>query len=415
MKKIFLIIVTTIMTTTAWAQSQLQTVKGTTKDGKRINVQYYKGTAQDRIESVEYQLVNELQVENKNKQNTINDLQYQLNKANKNIDNLKEQLKKSGNSEQISTLNNQLNEKQGEIDQLNEQIEQLNKQLGSLQNENARLRRQVDSLNDINLQLKQKKNRVAMSPVIGVEGSMGSVFLSKLSNPWEKVLSWDKQVAVYYGSGRLSEGFPISIEAGLGFRSLPMKASFDHYQASDIIQDHDGDDYRPIFDNCSETLTLNCLEVPVRLCIGQPDNNKVSVYTKLGVTPSFVLFANMANGSYTRKGYYEQWNVTFEEIDELDFFNNWGEGKSNMIATRKFNLWGNAAFGAYVPLSSSILFNVGAKLDYPIMKIGTFTCDEGSNISGTNNKSLLLPAGLESYNGRMLIPSLQAGVVYTVR
>ena len=365
---------------------------------------------------MKYQLVDELQAENTSKQTTINDLQYQLNRANKNIDNLKEQLKKSGNSEQISTLNNQLTEKQEEIDQLNEQIEQLNKQLGNLQNENRRLQKQVDSLNDINLQLKQKKNRVAMSPVIGVEGSMGSVFLSKsnLSNPWEKVLSWDKQVAVYYGSGRLSEGFPISIEAGLGFRSLPMKASFDHYQASDIIQDHDGDDYRPIFDNCSETLTLNCLEVPVRLCFGQPDNNKVSIYTKLGVTPSFVLFANMANGSYTRKGYYPDWNVTFEEIDELDFFNNWGEGKSNMIATRKFNLWGNAAFGAYVPLSSSILFNVGAKLDYPIMKRGTFTSEEEGDVSGAD-KSLLLPPGLESYNGKMLIPSLQAGVVYTVR
>ena len=100
MKKLVLIIAATIMTTAAWAQSQLQTVKGKTKDGKSINVQYYKGTAQDFIESVKYQLVDELKADNKSKQNSINDLQSQLNKANKRIDNLNDQLKKAGNAGQ---------------------------------------------------------------------------------------------------------------------------------------------------------------------------------------------------------------------------------------------------------------------------------------------------------------------------
>lgn len=412
MKKIFLIIATTIMATTAWAQSQLQTVKGTTKEGKRINVQYYKGTAQDRIESVKYQLVDELQAENKNKQNSINDLQYQLNKANKNIDNLKEQLKNSGDSDQISTLNNQLNEKQGEIDQLNEQINNLNTQLAEEKAENDRLRAQLDSIMEVNRQLSQNKNRSSKSPVIGVEASMGSVFLSKssLSDPWEKALSWNKQASIYFGTGRLADGLPLSIEAGVGFRSLPMKAKITHYQATQEIHDCDNDMYQLIIDNCSETLTVNCLEVPVRFCIGQPDKNKVSVYGKIGVTPSFVLSGRLINGAYTRQGYYPDWNVTFENIDELDYFTNEGENLQKVKPTKRFNLWGNAAFGAYVPLSSSILFNVGAKLDYPILKTGTFEYEQGSN-----NKSQLLPAGLANYNGRMLIPSLQAGVVYTVR
>lgn len=414
MKKIIFIIVTTLMATTAWAQSQqLQTVKGKTKDGKSINVQYYKGVAQDYIESVKYQLVDELKADNKNKQNSINDLQYQLNKANKRIEELNSQQKKSGSSDQINQLQDQLSQKQNEIDQLNEQINELNRRLGNLQNENGRLQRQVDSLDRINSELRQKKNRLAMSPVIGVEASMGSVFLSKtnLHNPWEKALSWNKQAAIYFGSGRLSESFPISIEAGVGFRSLPISAKFDYYKASNSYQDCDGDLYQPIFENCSEKLTVNCLEVPVRFCLGQPDNSKVSVYTKLGVTPSFILSSNMANGAYTRHGYYSNWNVTFEDIEELDYFNNGGENKQEIVPARKFNLWGNAAFGAYVPLNSSISFNVGAKVDYPILKTSSFDIQT----TASDKSNFLLPEGLEKYEGRMFIPSLQAGVVYTVR
>ena len=425
MKKIFLIIAATIVATTVWGQSgQLITVKGKTKDGKSINVQYYKGTAQDYIESVKYQLVDELKAENKTKQNSINDLQYQLNKANKTIDNLNEQLKNLGDSDPCAEIAEQLNQKQKELDQLNEQNNALNAQLREMQIENDRLRAQLDSIKEVNRLLSQNKNRRSKSPVIGVEANMGSVFLSKssLSNPWEKVLSWNKQVAVYYGTSRLSENFPISIEAGVGFRSLPMKAKIDYLELSDDFQpDCDNDTHRPdyVFDNFFEKLTMNCLEVPVRLCIGQPSKDKVSVYAKLGVSPSFILSSKLANGVYTKKGYYlgpdSKWHVTFDEIKELGFFNNGGEESQKVTPTKKFSLWGNAAFGAYVPLSSSILFNVGAKLDYPIMKTSTFTFEEGSDTSGTDNKYLLLPTGLENYNGRMLIPSLQAGVVYTVK
>lgn len=412
MKKIFLIISATFMAATTWAQTQqLITVKGKTKDGKSINVQYYKGTAQDYIESVKYQLVDELKAENKNKQNSINDLQYQLNKANKRIDNLSEQLKKSGNSDQVSALNSQLDEKQNEIDQLNEQIRNLNAQLNKKKAENDKLQAQLDSVKAVNLRLSQNRNRPSGSQIIGIDGSLGGVILSqnRLNNPWEKALSWNKQVTIYYGTTQLLKDFPISIEAGVGFRSLPMKANFDVYEPQNSMVDYDGDLCQPRFYNCSETLTVNCLEVPIRLCIGQPDQNKVSLYTKLGLTPSLTLSAHLANGAYTRKGYYPAWNVTFEDIDELDYFSNSGEedNKVTPIDNGKFNLWANAAFGAYFPLGSSILFNVGAKLDYPILKTGTFDTD--------GMKSRLLPDGLNIYNGRMFIPSLQAGLVYSLQ
>ena len=420
MKKLFLIIATTIMASTAWAQSQLLTVKGKTKDGKNINVQYYKGTAQDYIESVKYQLVDELKAENKTKQNSINDLQYQLNKANKTIDNLKDQMKAS-ESGQSANYNEQLAQKDREIEELNKQIELLNKQLGDKQKENDKLQNQVDSLKTVNNLLSQKKNRIALSSFVGVEGSMGGVVLlgDHLNNPWEKVLSWDKQVAVYYGTGSLLNNFPVSVEAGVGFRSLPLSAHADHYQATGAAQkDSDGQDFIPnyVFDNYSEKLTLNFLDIPIRLCIGQPNKNKVSLYTKLGITPSFLLSAKLANGNFSRKGYYPDWNVTFEDIEELDYFNNEGEGTNSVTPSKKFNLNGNLAFGAYVPLTHSTLFNVGARFDYPFTKTGTFANDASSS---ANHYNQYLPedyrSGLSRYNGRMFTSSLQLGLIYTLQ
>ena len=417
MKRIFFIIATTVMASTAWAQSQqLQTIKGKTKDGKSINVQYYKGTAQDYIESVKYQLVDELKADNTSKQNSINDLQYQLNKANKRIDNLNDQLKNCGDPGQVTTLKNQLKEKEGEIDQLNEQVDNLGAQLKEMQAENERLRAQLDSIKAVNQQLSQKKNRPVRNPYVGVEASMGSVFLSNsgLNNPWAKSISWNKQVEVYFGSDRLSEGFPVSLEAGVGFRSLPMSAVIEHHEIKDIYQpDIDGQYYQPeyVFDNYTEKLTMNCLEVPVRLCIGQPEKDKISVYAKLGLAPSFILSSKLVNGPYSKKGYYSNWNVTFEDINELGFFNAGGNGEKALTTDKRFNLWGNAAFGAYVPLGSSLLFNVGAKLDYPILKTGSF---ESLDVS-TDKDKLPIPDGLTKYYGRMLIPNLQAGLVYTLK
>lgn len=403
MKKIVLI--TALMAITVWGYSQqLLTVSGKTDDGKRIKVEYYKGTSQDRIKSVKYELVDELKAENKSKQNSINDLQYQLNKANRDKETLRAQLAAAGNDTQVSTLNDQVNEKQGEISTLNRQLGEKDAQIAILQEENARLRAQLDSIKEVNRRISE--NRSAKAPGIGVEGSVGGVvMLGSLNNSWEKAFSLDKQMDVYYATGRLLQNFPLSVEAGLGFRNLPMSAKIHKYTYNGTVQDVDGDEYQPVyaFDDCSEKLSVNYLEVPIRFCYGQPVANKVTVYAKLGATPSIILSARLANGPYTIKGNYSEWHVTLEEIEELGFFNNGGAGNRKVTPERRFNLWANAAVGAYVPLSSSLLFNIGAKLDYPVVSAKKFNIDD---------EELRLPTGLTDYNDGMLIPSLQAGVVY---
>lgn len=397
--------ITAFMAIVICGQSQqLLTVSGKTDDGKRIKVEYYKGTSQDRIKSVNYELVDELKAENKSKQNVINDMQYQLNKANRRIDALTTQVESPGNNDQLLDLRAQLNKKQKEIDSLNRLIGEKNAQLDNLRVENESLRHDVDSITEVNSKISQARS--AKMPVVGVEGSMGGVvMLDNLGNSWEKVFSLNKQMAVYYGTGRLLENFPLSVEAGLGFRNLPMSAKIHKYTYNGTIQDVDGDNYQPVFvfDNCSEKLSVNCVELPIRLCYGQPIANNVSLYAKLGATPSFILNSHLANGSYTIKGKYPEWGVTLEEIEELGFFNNGGAGDRKVTPEHRFNLWANAAFGAYVPLSSSLLFNVGAKLDYPILTAKKFNIDDDK---------LYLPEGLTEYNGGMLVPSLQAGVVY---
>lgn len=403
MKKIVLI--TILMAITVWGQSQqLLTVSGKDDKGKRIKVEYYKGTSQDRIKSVKYELVDELKAENKSKQNSINDLQYQLNKANRDKETLRAQLAAAGNDTQVSTLNDQVNEKQGEISTLNRQLGEKDAQIAILQEENARLRAQLDSIKEVNRRISEARS--AKVPGVGIEGSVGGVaMLGSLNNSWEKAFSLDKQFDVYYATGRLMPNFPLSIEVGLGYRNLPMSAKIHKYTYSGTIQDVDGDNYQPIyvFDDCSEKLTVNYLQVPIRFCYGQPVANKVTVYAKLGATPSFILNAHLANGPYTIKGNYPDWNVTLENIEELGFFNNGGAGNRKVTPERRFNLWANAAVGAYVPLSSSLLFNIGAKLDYPVVSAKKFNIDD---------EELRLPTGLTDYNDGMLIPSLQAGVVY---
>lgn len=422
MKKLFLIIATTLMACTAWAQSQqLITVKGKTKEGKTINIQYYKGNVQDYIESVKYQLVDELKAENKQKQNVINDMQYQLNQANNQIKDLKKQQKNSNGDEQVATLNSELSKKQGEIDQLNQQLAELTAELNRVQAENQKLN---DSIGKLNQQLSMRQSRQASIPSIGVEVGLGSVFMlgHAIESPWEKRMTLNKQMAVYYNTGSLVSDFPISIEAGLGFRNLPMKAYVAHHEVKGAAQlDGDGESYQPIFvfDDFTEKLALNCLEVPLRLCVGQPNKNEVSVYAKVGITPSLILSSNLVNGNYTRKGYYEtvsntHCNVTFEDIEELGYFSNSGEGNQAMTPSKKFNVWGNVVFGTYLPMTSSLLFNVGLQLECPILKTGVFEYSQDNNTTVQ-----LLPdayrSGLSTYDGRFFIPSLQAGLVYTLK
>lgn len=505
MKKLFLILIMTATVATAWAQSQLSTVRGKTKEGKTIKVDYYKGTVEDVIQSVKYQLVDELQADKKELQSRANTLQTKLDAANKQVKDLQNQLKNCGDATEAQRLRNQLAEKENTITGLRKDIATLNKQLEDcatipdddladlrkqiaqkqdtismlskqvikLNKDKERLQNQLDACGDqsncdeLRFQLKEKdaqianKERIidslmkvrpvvpvitddkikklqaeikekektidnlnkeladckrgvtkpAKTPVIGLEFGFGPAFPgSSVAEPWAKEVKSCLQADVYFGTARLSESFPISVEAGLGFRKFGMAARLNEYNTTIDAVDADGDNYKAIyaFDGLEESLSLTYLDIPIRLCIGQPAKERVTAYVKLGLTPSIKVGSTFeGEGKYSLKGYYPQWDVTIENVEPLGFGSDMDCYVDVEPEIKGFNLWGNVAFGAYVPFKGShVVLNAGVKLDYPFMGIGTF--------NAANN----LPdgkAGLLQNGGKVIIPSVEVGLVYTLK
>ena len=526
MKKLFLILIMTATVATAWAQSQLSTVRGKTKDGKTIKVDYYKGSVEDVIQSVKYQLVDELQANVKELQSKTKTLQNKLDDANRQVKELQKQINQnSGNSGEEQRLRTQLAEKEKQITKLNKEIKTLNDQIASFQDDDMsetvtalqqqlaekeatlsslnkqvvklnvevnqlnkdkeelnkqietlskqgdksgeiqRLNKQlkdkdaqirqldaqiakneqvIDSLkknktvvvpNDKDQQLKTLREQIAAkdatisdlrkdlancgngltkpvrTPVIGVEFGYGPAFPgSSISEPWAKEVQSCFKADVYFGSARLSESFPISVEAGLGIRSFSMAARLNEYATTIEAVDVDGDNYQAIyaFNGLEESLSLTYFDIPIRLCFGQPAKDRVTAYAKLGLTPSINVASTFAGaGTYSLKGYYPQWDVTLENVEHLGFGTDMECYENVEPEINGFNLWGNVAFGAYVPFKGSpILLNVGVNLDYPFMSIGSIN---------ENDRLPDAKSGLLQNGGKVVIPSVEVGLVYTIK
>ena len=525
MKKLLLILVMSTSVATAWAQSQISTVRGKTKDGKTIKVEYYQGTVEDVIQSVKYQLVDELQASVKELQGKTKTLQTKLETAEKQVKDLQKQVNSNaGNSGEEQRLRNQLSEKEKEVNKLRNDIADLNSQIEALQKDdmsetvasmqqqltekentistlnkqvanlntdvanlnkdkvslnkqieelskqgdkNTEIQRLNQQLNDKNSQIDRlnamiaqnehvidsmKKNKTvvvpndkevqlqnlrdqiatkdatitnlnkqladcgkgivkpAKSPVIGLEIGCGPAFPgSSIGEPWAKEIKSCFQAGVYFGTARLSESFPISVEAGLGIRKLGMAARLNEYGTTIDAEDADGDSHQAIyaFDGLEESLSLTCFDIPIRLCFGQPAKDRVTAYAKLGLTPSIKTgYTFEGKGKYSLKGYYPQWDVTLENVEPLGFGSDMDCYEGVEPEMGSFNLWGNVAFGAYVPFKGSpVVLNAGVKLDYPFMSVGTINA---ANLP--NGKS-----GLLQNSGKVVVPSIEVGLVYTLK
>ncbi|MBR6877782.1 MAG: hypothetical protein IKM95_00150, partial [Bacteroidales bacterium] len=114
MKKLFLFLVVSVVTATAYSQSQLSTVRGKTKDGKRIKVEYYKGNVEDVIQSVNYEVVDELRAK-------VKTLQEDLDKANKEL----KGIKPGGGDSEVKKLRKKVKDYETEIETLNKRLNEL--------------------------------------------------------------------------------------------------------------------------------------------------------------------------------------------------------------------------------------------------------------------------------------------------
>lgn len=393
MKKLFLMLALIALAVSVQAQSQLTTVRGKTKDGKTIKVEYYQGNVEDYVVSVKYEVVDELQ-------GRIDKLQADLDAANK-------KLKSGGGSGNVTN----------EIKNLNAQIDALNKDLDRLQGKLVASELSNDSLTaeigkvekrvqELEIELAKCHSvpvglpRPVKAPVLGLEVGVGpACVLDDIEEGWARDNHWAKKVDVYFGTARLSRSVPISIEAGIGISGIKMTASHSPYVLTENTTDVDGDSYQATYtyDARAERLSLTYLNVPIRVCFGQPVSQRLSVYTKVGVTPSVKVGSTFeGTGTYSLEGYYPQWDVTLQNIDELGF----GDGKECYDGVEPelhgFVVWGNVAVGAYVPIKSfPLIVNAGLNLDIPLM--GTGRAVEGMS---------LLCNG-----GKVVVPTVQVGLV----
>ena len=278
-------------------------------------------------------------------------------------------------------------------------IRSLNKSLADCEKRIESLQRQVEACS------KGEVVKSVGSHSIGVEGGFGPAFmLGKMDDGWSKDVKMAWGVDVYYGSPSFTEKFPISVEVGLGVGGMTFSAHRGAGTATIESVDVDGDKYQAICDysDMVEKQKLTYLNIPIRLCIGQPVRDRVTAYFKIGVTPSINVSSKFeGEGTYSLKGYYPQWDVTIEDVPELGFgsdFDSYADGLSPKI--KKFVLWGNIAAGVYVPFGKSgLVFNGGLKLDYPFMRIGASTED----------------VELFNHENKALIPSLNIGLTYTIK
>lgn len=515
MKKLFLILVMTAIAATTMAQSQLSTIRGKDKNGKTIKVEYYQGSVEDYIESVKYQVVDDLQSQVTKKESEIKtlngqvtkkeseiktlngqvkDLQGKVNKKDTEIANLNQRIKDlegkadsgSKNDAQINSLNdqikdlqNQLAEKKTEVQNLNGSINTLNQQIRELQNgsndvnstiqklekEKQELLATIEDLQKNNgnnsalidtiakrngtiknLEYEIKKKDVMLTstnnklnkqieecdrkmdsiiekcasgavksvptPAISLSAGIGPVFVSnaKLGEVWSKDVATAKYFNLSYATARLSDALPLSIEAGIGIESYKMGAHINACQVKIERQvDMDGDAYTAIYDlgNINETASLTYLDIPISICIGQPEKNRVSAYFKLGLTPSINLGKKFeGEGTYSLKGYYPQWDVTLDDVEPLGFGSNKNFYEDAEINPAKFILIGHAAFGTYVPLSKQLLLKAGLKCEYTFMQVAP-------ELNGE------LPFALGQCNvlagAKIFVPSLEIGLVYTLK
>ena len=460
MKKILLTIAVTLLVTTAWSQSQLNTIRGKTKDGKTIKVEYYQGSVEDYVESVKYQLVDELQAR-------VTDLQGKLDAANKQLKDLKNTQtgNASSNNAEIKRLNNEINDLNKALDNLQGQLVASELSNDSLVAANSDLQKQVEKANkakpiivetnnnnnnnneedlkrlrdsivskdatirklnnsvykyekqvgdlEKNVHNLEKELATAYSaptglgkpmPVIGVVFGIGPAFMrDDLGEGWTRNVSWAKKAGVYFGTARMAKSFPFSIEAGIGIRSYALSANGAACEQTMNAIDADGDAYQAIYNysNRTERLGLTYLDIPVRACFGQPDKKNMSVYAKVGITPSIKVSSSFTGtGNYSLKGYYPQWDVTLENIEELGFGNNlkcYDEVEPDLNG---FILWGNLMLGGYMPFGNSpLLLNAGLGLDIPFMGAGSAT--EGMHLLGEG--------------GKAVIPSFEIGLVISLK
>ena len=169
---------------------------------------------------------------------------------------------------------------------------------------------------------------------------------------------------------------------GLGMSFIHKTSSFQNF--SDTLNNNnyvDKDDDKCIvkidYSKVNASFTFTYLDIPLYLEIGKPGRIKPSVSFKLGLKPAVLIGKRFNNeGTYTAKGYYEEWEVPIHDVDVLGYYTDkqWYNNPEQNVAP--FVLWGFASAGVNIPFSSfeknriaKWILRLSAKVDYSLTPI----------------------------------------------
>lgn len=422
MRKVLFTIVLMLAGIMAYPQSKPLTVRGKTKAGKEIKVDYYKGTIVDYIENVEYEVVDDLQ-------KSISDLQKQVRDLQNNLNKTKADLKQMTSNVETSDL---MNEKNQTIDSLNDRIADMQRKYEMLSNDHradSMLNVQMRQIANLENGSRKKTDSIRMlkeamlytglySPNIGVSVGVGPCNLSNGDAVLSADKGWSGYVSAYYGTKPLTEEFPLSFEFGIGFGRFSVKATRDWYEQMLVnVTDVDGDNCHQYFafSDLKEKIVQSYLAIPVMACFGQPSKNKITAYFKLGIVPTFGFSPVFeGEGSYTSNGYYENWDILIEDVEQLGYVTDGECYKDVDVEVEKFSLWGTTSLGVYLPLSpkakmgSRLVLKAGVRMDYCFSKL--WKAGEGVEVGDYKLGCPNLPE-----KGKVLNHSLEIGIVYNLK
>lgn len=111
-------------------------------------------------------------------------------------------------------------------------------------------------------------------------------------------------------------------QLGAGLTSQKIKIRLNEYNDQYMTVDSEGDSYQKIIraQNVKEEQTWLWFNVPVALTYYQ-NLGKIELYGFGGIEMRHALTADYKqSGTFTHQGYYERWNILFDDLGELGFY-----------------------------------------------------------------------------------------------
>lgn len=139
--------------------------------------------------------------------------------------------------------------------------------------------------------------------------------------------------------------------------------------------------------NISELQEIKTISIPFRLNIQIPFGKIVGMYLQTGVSLSFPTSKTYnSTGIFTYKGYYQTYNVTFEDIPYEGFKSNVKNDVAGGLSIKKVIPEFISSAGLQFLLNRKMQFSAGVFYNRSLTNIAEYTYDEDFNLSPIESK-----------------------------